>query len=178
MQSPKLLAKSPSHSLNAEMLSLKILMLLQFAPPPQLLHPPGLHLPGCSPPLQLPGPGHCRAGYLHPGQKQTCQTIDTPNAQSWSPNRRRKIGTKTVSYALSALGFIFLGGQPIDIWGGCILRWGNKGLGRGKKEEARIWGGGKKFAKEGGKCLKDRHRIFTQCPSGAILPVSESIKLE
>ena len=70
MQSPKLLAKSPSHSLNAEMLSLKILMLLQFAPPPQLLHPPGLHLPGCSPPLQLPGPGHCRAGYLLPGHKQ------------------------------------------------------------------------------------------------------------
>ena len=98
MQSPKLLAKSPSHSLNAEMLSLKILMLLQFAPPPQLLHPPGLHLPGCSPPLQLPGPGHCRAGYLHPGRKQTCQTIDTPIAQSWSPNRR-KIGTKTVAPA-------------------------------------------------------------------------------
>ena len=32
---------------------------------PSLLNssfPPGLHLPGCSPPLQLPGPGHCQAG--------------------------------------------------------------------------------------------------------------------
>ena len=44
--------------------------------PPQLLHPPGLHLPGCLPPLQLPGPGHCRAGYLHPGHKHVSQLAD------------------------------------------------------------------------------------------------------
>ena len=49
--------------------------------PPQLLHPPGLHLPGCSPPLQLPGLGRFQAGYLHPGHKNACQPIDKPNAK-------------------------------------------------------------------------------------------------
>ena len=53
--------------------------------PPQLLHPPGLHLPGCSPPLQLPGPGHCQAGHLLPGHKQASQPIYRPNAKWTKP---------------------------------------------------------------------------------------------
>ena len=81
------------------MLQIPILMLMKNGPlPPQLLHPPGLRLPGCSPPLQLPGPGHCRAGYLHPGHKQPCHPIDRPNAKSQSPNGRQ-IEIKTVAPA-------------------------------------------------------------------------------
>ena len=98
-KSPRLLAKRPSRPLNAEMFEIQNLDVAKIGIlPPQLLHPPGLHLPGCSPPLQLPCPGHCRAGYLHPGHKQTCQPIDRPNAKSRSPNGR-KIEIKTVAPA-------------------------------------------------------------------------------
>ena len=50
--------------------------------PPQLLQPPGLRLPGCSPPLQLPGPGHCQAG----GPPPWSQTNTSANGQSRSKN--------------------------------------------------------------------------------------------
>ena len=50
---------------------IEILLGGKFDPlPPHRLHPPGLHLPGCVPPLQAPGLGDCQAGYLLPGHKQ------------------------------------------------------------------------------------------------------------
>ena len=63
MQSPWLLAKCPSHPLNANMLQITILLLIKLDPSHHnSSFPPGLRLPGCSPPLQFPGPGHFQAG--------------------------------------------------------------------------------------------------------------------
>ena len=46
--------------------------------------PPSPRVPpaGLLPPLQLPGPGHCQAGYLLPGEEQKLVNI-LPSATSW-----------------------------------------------------------------------------------------------
>ena len=46
--------------------------------PPSPRAPPA----GLLPPLQLPGPGHCQAGYLLPGKEQKLVNI-LPSATSW-----------------------------------------------------------------------------------------------
>ena len=95
MQSPWHLAKSPSHLTKCQNASNPNLDVDENGPlTPQLPHPPGLHLPGCLPPLQLPGPGHCRAGYLHPGHKTTMsanwQTKCQISVAKWKKNWYKK----------------------------------------------------------------------------------------
>ena len=83
----------------------------------------------------------------------------------------------------SALGFIFLGGQPIDIWGGCILRWGNKGLGTARKGRQGFEEGAKSLQTKGANVWRPNyayfHNVKTKSKWSYIhWPVPESIKLE
>ena len=62
-QCPWHLVKSPSRLTKCQNAWNQNLVVDEIGPlPPQLLQPPGLRLPGCSPPLQIPCPGHCQAG--------------------------------------------------------------------------------------------------------------------
>ena len=71
-QSPELLAKSPSRPLNVGVFECKILILIKLDPSHHnSSNPPGLHLPGCLPPLQLPIQVTVKRGDLLPGHKQT-----------------------------------------------------------------------------------------------------------
>ena len=74
-------AKSESEQINqdcrAESESEQNFGPLSTTPPSPRVPPAGL-----SPPLQLPGPGHCQAGYLLPGKEQKLVNI-LPSATSW-----------------------------------------------------------------------------------------------
>ena len=83
----------------------------------------------------------------------------------------------------SALGFIFLGGQPIDIWGGCILRWGNKGLGTARKGRQGFEEGAKSLQTKGANVWRPNYAYFHNVKTKSKWsyfhwPVPESIKLE
>ena len=92
--SPKLLAMSPLSPLNVGMLWSTILTLIKNRTPPSTTPPTPRAPPAglfASSPAPWTGQGHCQAGYLLPGHKQTVQVI----CLSWFEKIGFKTGWKT-----------------------------------------------------------------------------------
>ena len=66
-------------------------------------------------------------------------------------------------------GFIFLGGQSIDIWGGCILRWSNKGVGGRQEREGEEARKGQEVCKRRGQTSEDPLRRQTEGSNSHLL---------